>query len=341
MEKHNSNVCGEKYYEVFDIVKFILAFVVVGIHTLGKYGLYPIFRIAVPIFFMISSYLFFSKANGSIQYLKKFCFRNIKLYLFWFFVLSPVFLPLGGYLNGNLLLNLVKLVVKIIFSSSFAASWYIAALVIGTVIVFFLQNRKIPIQLTLLGGFLFYCLCCFNTNYRNLFGESSIVVIINRLYPGTIYNSFLVSIFWIALGCYFANNKKEFESRKSLWGFSISIALLLIEYFLVNYFKLAVDNDCYFMLIPTCYYLFKLLLKCDISTLPLKINTKKLRKHSTIIYCIHGSIATILGEYVIHNTEFNRCIILFFSASVISFLISFGILALERRKGFRWLKYAY
>lgn len=70
--------------DVFDVAKFIMAIMVVSIHTLGKYAIYPIFRIAVPLFFMISSFLFFSnsKKNNGTKYLKKFCIRNIKLYFF-------------------------------------------------------------------------------------------------------------------------------------------------------------------------------------------------------------------------------------------------------------------
>ena len=50
--------------EILDVTKFVLAIMVVGIHTLGKYGIYPLFRIAVPLFFMISSYLFFSNSES-------------------------------------------------------------------------------------------------------------------------------------------------------------------------------------------------------------------------------------------------------------------------------------
>lgn len=90
-----------KEIEILDVAKFVMAIMVVGIHTLGKYGIYPLFRIAVPLFFMISSYLFFSDPDkcGNVICLKKFCLRNIKLYTFWFIALMPVFLPMGGVFN--------------------------------------------------------------------------------------------------------------------------------------------------------------------------------------------------------------------------------------------------
>ena len=45
MEKEN--------LDIIDITKFVMSFMVVGIHTLGNNGIYPLFRIAVPLFFMI------------------------------------------------------------------------------------------------------------------------------------------------------------------------------------------------------------------------------------------------------------------------------------------------
>ena len=46
----------------FDILKLVLAILIVGIHS-TKAGmiLRPVFRLAVPLFFIISSYLFFLK----------------------------------------------------------------------------------------------------------------------------------------------------------------------------------------------------------------------------------------------------------------------------------------
>ena len=52
-----------KNNDTFDILKYILSFMIIAIHTGGGYAraLYPWLRIAVPLFFMISAYLLFSK----------------------------------------------------------------------------------------------------------------------------------------------------------------------------------------------------------------------------------------------------------------------------------------
>ena len=55
-----------KSYDSFDLFKFIAAIMVVSVHTrfLGDSNfhlLHPWCRIAIPVFFMVSSFLFFSK----------------------------------------------------------------------------------------------------------------------------------------------------------------------------------------------------------------------------------------------------------------------------------------
>lgn len=304
--------------DILDITKFILSFMVVGIHTLGKFGIYPMFRIAVPLFFMISSYLFFSKEKLNSKELKKFCIRNIKLYVFWFIVLLPVFITEGEYLKGKILFNIFKLAVRIIFGSSFAASWFIMALVIGTVLIFCLRKIKIDIRIILILTFIIYALCCLNSNYRNLFEADSIILLFNNLYPGTIYNGFPVSLFWISLGYYLAFRRKDYHKSKSILGLIISSVLLFVEYRMVNIFEFTVDNDCYFMLIPTGYFLFEIILKCNYK----ERNTKILRKFSTIIYCIHGSWVVVIEHYIIKDMSFSNCFLKFVIVVILSLLIA-------------------
>ena len=80
----------------FDILKLVLAIFIVGIHsTRAGMILRPVFRLAVPLFFIISSYLFFLKqctlSSWIERYkgLKKYAKRILLLYLFWFLLLFP------------------------------------------------------------------------------------------------------------------------------------------------------------------------------------------------------------------------------------------------------------
>ncbi|NSE47213.1 acyltransferase [Dorea formicigenerans] len=327
--------------EILDVVKFIMAIMVVGIHTLGRYGIYPLFRIAVPLFFMISSYLFFSNTEkrGNLKYLKKFCIRNIKLYCFWFVVLMPVFLPMGGYLTGNLLFNAFKLIIKVFFGSTFAASWYISALVIGMCFIFICDKLNNNHKVILAFTFGIYVVCCLNSNYRNLMNDSSIIVMINRIYPGTIYNGFLVGLLWIYLGYMFACQGSMIDKKRSKIGLIVSSVLLLVEYVIVTKYHLSVDNDCYFMLVPVCYFAFDNLISCEWKCK--RIDVKVLRKYSTIIYCVHGSLAGLVEHYWISGDNFIECILKFILVLFMSLIVTNIVCVLEKKKTFKWLRNAY
>ncbi len=84
---------GRNYWQndFFDVVKYVLAYMIVAIHE-GMYQdfLFPWLRIAVPLFFIISSYLLFSRMKyveecKKCACIKKFINRNIRYYLVWLF----------------------------------------------------------------------------------------------------------------------------------------------------------------------------------------------------------------------------------------------------------------
>lgn len=202
MDKHY-NI---KNYNGIDVAKLVFGIMVVAIHTMGKYGLYPFLRIAVPMFFCISSFLFFEKCDGKndSQRLKRFLFRNAKLYTFWFTVLLLPTLFIGGWLKGNLLVNAIRFIVKIFVGSTFAASWYIPALMICIGIIYWCC-KKVPDWVMLFISFLVYVLCCIASNYCGFLPEASILFRAIIIYPGTIYNSFPVGLLWVTLGKCMAN----------------------------------------------------------------------------------------------------------------------------------------
>lgn len=85
-----------KNYDVLDLTKLVLSIMIVAIHTsLFPNILYPWLRLAVPLFFIISSFLLFSKVNNvSLTekdiVVKNYIIRQLKLYLFWFIILLPL-----------------------------------------------------------------------------------------------------------------------------------------------------------------------------------------------------------------------------------------------------------
>lgn len=94
LTKSNSKV-GNSY----DLLKFIMALLIVAIHTNAFYGPWfctwfqPVVYIAVPVFFVLSSMFYFIKVRKNISdrfsILKQYVKRIGILYCFWFFINIP------------------------------------------------------------------------------------------------------------------------------------------------------------------------------------------------------------------------------------------------------------
>ena len=300
--------------------------------------LFPISLCAVPIFFIISSYLLWSKLDGSNdkKIIFRFVLRNVKLYAFWFVVFLPYLLFNAGYLQGNINKNIVKLFGKMVIGSTFPASWYIAALVISTLVVYVLRkflNQYVVFALC----FCAYVLCCLCSNYYLLFKDSdNIIQMIYTFYPGTIYNSFPAGLFWISLGSVFATKTKKRSCKTNLILVGISLILLYIEYYTITSLGWTQDNAFCFMLVPLCSFLFELLIDIRIN-IP---KSKALCEMSTIIYCSHGVLATLLMNVLVRETIWDY-LCLFVLTIAASMILALIILSLKKYRFFRFLKYSH
>ena len=102
-----------RYYPVLDLVRFLAALLIIGVHIfpegsttdgigldrsvptlLGLSFMNACLRIAVPVFFLISSFLLFKKIGDDPehkwQHIGAFCLRVLFLYLFWYIAALPI-----------------------------------------------------------------------------------------------------------------------------------------------------------------------------------------------------------------------------------------------------------
>lgn len=97
---------------LLDLVKYILSLLVFSIHVNpfgGEYGelRYPFARIAVPLFFIMSSYFLFGKLQRAENphqkntILKKFIKRNLILYFTWFLLLFWITGNIRGWFHQS------------------------------------------------------------------------------------------------------------------------------------------------------------------------------------------------------------------------------------------------
>ena len=132
---------NEKRNIVFDLSKYILSIMVVAIHSeLFPNHLYPWLRIAVPLFFIISSYFLFFKVqqhpNNKNEIVRTFIKRNLELYVFWFVVSLPFTIyKRRVWWTGDIFHFFFTVLKNLLFSSTFTASWYITASIWACIIL--------------------------------------------------------------------------------------------------------------------------------------------------------------------------------------------------------------
>ena len=281
-------------YNALDIMKFILAIFVMIIHSgMDKTILSPLLRLAVPLFFLVSSFFFFArkeKQGSLLRFLK----RNLYLYLIWSIVQLPITLISRDYLQGGMGNTLRSILLDLVLGNGFTGSWYIMAMIIAVPVVV-LVSKKIPSGWLVLLTFPIYLVCCFSTNYWNLLDPSSWLVSLVNGYQNLsglyFHTSFPIALFWVSVGKWIAENAYIIKT-KLLWfllaGGSI---LLLVERYLVVRYQWENADDCYFMLAIVCPAIFLLLKRC-----PLVFRSSlRFREYSTLIYVTHGSCERLVG----------------------------------------------
>ena len=334
-------------YDIFDLVKYILSFFIVAIYT-GLYPsiLYPWLRIAVPLFFIISSYLLFSKINRGVEneflVIKKYISRQIKMYIFWFIVLLPfTIIVRKEWFSNGIVLGLFNCLKNTLFSSTFIASWYITSSIWGVIILYKASKKMNPKILTILASIIYFICCLRSSYYLRIIQFESIEKIINTfeiLFVNPVF-SFPVAIFWMNIGKLFADKKIKIKNNNYYFGIIISALLLYFEWIITIKNENNNDFDLYFMLAPFVIFCFIFILKHN-------VNIKKaytLRKISVITYPMHASIAKAL---LLLFEKLNVCgnlasIISFVSTIIICHLTYFIFLKLSKYEKLKILKNAY
>lgn len=335
-------------YDILDITKIILSILIVCIHTEILPDIcYPVLRMAVPLFFIISSYLFFSKVSAAetedVQngMLKRYIIRNIKLYLFYFILTLPITIMKRKWYSYGVM-GVIMFLRALFFGSTFVASWYIIASIIGTTIVFFLSRKLNPASVMII-GFFSYLIGCIASNYYYLFhgfgGFSAIMDVFGMIFPSS-YACFWVSIIWISIGKSFALKTPDTSNNKLILYLLFSVVLLYAERGLVIHYNFVRENDCYLMLIPVCSCLFLILMKINIGNIKC---ARTLRGYSTMIYAFHGSLLPILRKFVerINISDVGSSYLLFVFTLALCCVYGFIVLKFEKHERLKWLKYAH
>ena len=341
-------ISQRKNLDAADVLKFVLSILIVSTHTsLFEGYITPLVRLAVPAFFMISGYFFFSKTNSCENmaqkkaYLKKSVMHNLKLYLFWFIVLLPLTLYIRGYHTMGVFGGLLHLVRDFLFGSTFQSSWYIIALITGFTLVLFLSEKLSQSALVIIGVIL-YIPSLLSSNYEFILDScDSLRVIGDSL--STVFllpcRNFSVSILYIVIGKYLAEKNYEGKTKRYTITFLLAFAALVAEYLALRYSGVKITNtDCYIAVPFAAYYLCKVFLTLDIKCKCAII----LRKISTVSYCAHMAVFMVVGKFFkIFEIPDWQNVLRFAVTLLLTHLLSLVLIKLTDYKAFRFLKYSH
>ena len=302
---------NKKYYAL-DIAKFISAFLVIAIHTqplqeISEMGnlvfVQVIARLAVPLFFIISGYLFFVKLDDEREWndyvhtrqLKRYVLRLLKLYLIW----SVLYLPFNYLLmkdGGISIVDLLRYVRDFFLTGSYYHLWFLPSLIVAVVGVYVLRLHFSAYQ-TIGITALLYAIGMLGNVYDPIISNVPVASTILNAYNAvfvTTRNGIFFGMFFIAISAVLAKSHNIVNRSKTLplLGFVISFIGLVLEcLFLVRIDCMQEMTSMYIMVVPCVISLFLWLLALDLRKRDVFI---WMRKASLLIYVSHLMFIVIL-----------------------------------------------
>ncbi|MBQ5984327.1 MAG: acyltransferase family protein [Bacteroidales bacterium] len=319
MESNNT-----KIIHGLDLLKFIMAVVVVSIHTnlfseidwLYNITL-PLKKSAVPIFFVISSYLFFNKIEVShldgnntkdFELLRRYISRLLVFYLFWFIIMLPLTIVIRKWYDFNYL----EIIRSFFLGSTFRGSYFITALIIGVPIVFWGKKYIHTIVLTFI-SFVFFLII----KNPELFNVPQ--------YINTLFGfSFLPNIFWIALGALLASSAPLYHNHY------FTMVLLCLLYLSM------LTLPCLLVLPAFVSVLFILFKNAQLKQSLVWIT---LRRLSILIFITHFVFVFLYTFLACRFPILDNSVLRFLVVLTCATLVSFVFLKLSERPHFNWLKF--
>lgn len=337
----------------YDLIKFFLSLLVMAIHAkLYPMVLYPWLRIAVPLFFIMSSYFVFSKLRDASKekqkaVLKKFVVRNLQLYWCWLVILLPITLYVrkDTYFSNGFLTNALSIIKSMLFGSTFIASWFITATIIGVLIIYFLSRWLKKDVFVFLICFFAFCVVSLASSYETVIKDTVIYTVLIGYIKifGSLVCSFPAALFWVFIGKLFAEQKIKIKSVPLLVVLTLlSCVALFCEWKVVCFLDGYYGNDSYFMLAPVCVLLFLCIEKIKPFYWKHSVCFKRL---STIIYVLHASLLLIVSKLismVLHVESPLLFFVVTFIGCVVTYIfIEFAVRKLHAHRIAKILKMLY
>jgi surface polysaccharide O-acyltransferase-like enzyme len=270
-----------------------------------------IFRIAVPIFFIINGFYFFKILNNPAPWFK----RVFILYSFWMIIYSYFWLDLNELFSLSISNQL-----KIIFFGYFHL-WYLPAMIFAALLLWTLKKKStlqmlfLSITFFIIGVLLQYFFNYFDTG--NVSAKEGVYLYRNFIF-------FAVPFFFLGFLIHKTNFHKQVTLKAVIVTASLSTILLIIESY-VNFTLLQGTKgfDILLLLIIVCPSLFLLFSKINISG-----KSKYYSSCASILYFTHPIIFSVLYKL----TSFNGLEVIVYTVFISLVLTKVLILLKEKNR---------
>lgn len=343
----------KKYYNGIDYAKFICAILVICVHTgpllsinenANFFLVQIISRIAVPFFFVSSSFFFFKKLDygvglqeeGNINLLKDFILRIGKLYLIWTVVYLSLLIV--SWIQGGFgITTIIRFIRDFFFTGSFYHLWFLPAVLFSVAFVYYLA-RKYKVNEILLISLSFYLIGMIINVYQDFLLMIPGVSFLIKLYLDifvTARNGLFFGFIFTAMGYYFARKEIVMDFKNATVGAVLSFILLVLEAYIISWLGYMRDlTSMYLMLLPFIFYVFQLLMQ--FTSLHKNEVGVTLRKMSTLIYVSHVYFCVIISHISFLSAN---SLIFFILVTICSCGFSYAILYFSKR--YRFLRNVY
>jgi serine/alanine racemase len=294
-------------------------------------------NLPVPVFFTIAGFFLFRKlddAKPDNRIIRRYSGRIFRLYLIW----SILYLPIDIYNwshepDHSIWTGIPRYLHRFLFDSTIPQLWYLPALGVACVIVWFLYTHGVKIHWLLSGGLLLFIGGCIGNNW--MFNQQLPLKIQSALklyarYFLTMRNGIFYGVFFLALGLALSRIKWRPPFAVSVAG---SILCLAATYWESTHFE---EVNFVFMTAPAAYFLF---VTAEAIRLPDWKIFPRMRGMSEWIYFMHF----YFFHFLVWTRKWNP---IPFSSKSITVMIQVSVLLFawlmvrlsETERG-RWLKY--
>lgn len=309
-----------------DILKLLMAFMVVGIHAeifkdislaLSYFTAYGLFRIAVPVFLVISGFYFYQTLTNAktLPWFK----RTLLLYFFWMLVYSPFWFHPAELSPKEIIKVLAHLIV------GYYHLWYIAGMIVAALILVCIRKFNSSVLVFLVvTTFLTGVIIQYAGNYH-AFDNPTLDKIVNVIFVhrNALFMSFPFFCIGFLIHKHNIHTKISYNAAKIL---TLAGILLLSSEVYLNYVAPEREGgfDNFLSLILLCPALFILFMQTNVVS-----NTKNIALYASAIYFIHPLFQVTMKDLFTSNeTLFTLVIIL------LSFIASYFLIIINKRAKF-------